>query len=166
MSRLSKFFALPAADQRLLMKAAAHLAGTSLGLRLLPFSSWRHRLGDTADAAATPAGTSRQPAERIAWAVGAASSYVPGATCLVQAVVARSMMVRQGFPAQVRIGVRVGETSRVEAHAWLELDGQVILGNSSGDPHVPLEGPAGSALQPTGTEHPVDSTHKTTDTRS
>ena len=155
MSRLRKFFALPASERWLLMKAVAKLTGTTIGLRALPFSYWRHRLGDTADAPTTPPGVSKQPAERIAWAVGVAAAYVPGATCLVQALVARSMMLRQGFPAQVRIGVRPGETTRMEAHAWLVLDGQVILGDSPGCPHTVLEESAAS-----GSEAPVDSTQK------
>ncbi len=144
MSRLHKFFALPAGEQRLLMNAAAKLTWTSLELRILPFSWWRHRLGDAGDAAANSSDVSKQPAERIAWAVGVASAYVPGATCLVQALVARSMMLRQGLPAQVRIGVRAGEAARVHAHAWLVLDGQVVLGESLGRPHVPLENPGGT----------------------
>ena len=155
MSRLYKFFALPAPEQWLLMKAVARLTWMSIGLRILPFSHWRSHLGEAADSTATPSGVSKQPAERIAWAVGVAASYVPGATCLVQALVARSMMLRGGFPAQVRIGVRPGEASRMEAHAWLVLDGRVILGDSPGCPHTVLK-----ESSATGPETPVDSTHK------
>ncbi|MGH9556977.1 MAG: lasso peptide biosynthesis B2 protein, partial [Terriglobales bacterium] len=156
MGRLRKFLALPGIDQRLLMRAAGRLAWTSLGIRLLPFSYWRPRLGDAPDCSTTPNRISTHPAEQIAWAVGVASGYVPGATCLVQALVAKSMMSRIGFPAQVRIGVRAGEQSRLQAHAWLVLSGQVILGESPGCPHVPLEKPADSRLPvATGIEAPV-----------
>lgn len=157
MSRLHKFLALPAPEQWLLMKAVARLTWTSIGLRILPFSYWRHRLGDATDATTTPPGVSKQSAERIAWAVGVAAAYVPGATCLVQALVARSMMLGQGFPAQVRIGVRPGETSRMEAHAWLVVDGQVVLGDSPGCPHTVLGTSAGTAL---GAEPSADSARK------
>lgn len=143
MNRLRKFRALSGEEQRLLIEAAGRVAWTSLGLRLLPFSYWRPRLGDAANASSVPGKTPTHPAERIAWAVSLAAGYVPGATCLVQALVARSMMSREGFPARVRIGVRVGETSRLEAHAWLVLDDRIILGDSPGCPHVPLETPAG-----------------------
>ncbi|MGH9602340.1 MAG: lasso peptide biosynthesis B2 protein [Terriglobales bacterium] len=163
MSRLRKFLALPAGDQWLLMKAAGNLSWTSLGLRLLPFSYWRQRMGDATSAPAeqTPA----RPAERIAWAVGVAAGYVPGATCLVQALVARSMLERKGLAALVRIGVRGREASGLEAHAWLVLGDQIILGDSPGCPHVPLEKPVGGP-QPTtgGIEASAESAHKPTAT--
>jgi hypothetical protein len=142
-NRLRKFFALQLSDQGLLMESVIRLAWTSLGLRVLPFSYWRPRLGTSAEGTTTLPGNS-PPAERIAWAVGVAAGYVPGATCLVQALAAKSMLRRKGYPALVRIGVRAGEGSHLEAHAWLVLDGQVILGRSPGCPHVPLERPGGS----------------------
>ncbi|MCI0354668.1 MAG: lasso peptide biosynthesis B2 protein [Acidobacteria bacterium] len=163
MNRLRKFLALPGEDQRLLIEAAGRVAWTSLGLRLLPFAYWRPRLGAAASASAAPATIPTRPAERIAWAVGVAAGYVPGATCLVQAVVARSMMSREGFPAHVHIGVRAGENSRPEAHAWLVLDGRIILGNTPGCPHVPLETPVGLAPRASVTiEAPAESARKRT----
>ncbi|MGH9557405.1 MAG: lasso peptide biosynthesis B2 protein [Terriglobales bacterium] len=160
MGRLRKFLALPGIERSLLIKAAARQAWISAGLRVLPFSYWRPRLKDSTRAAA-PAPSHPVPAERVVWAVATAARYVPGATCLVQALAAQSMMSRIGFPAQVRIGVRAGEQSCLEAHAWLVLNGQVILGESPGCPHVPLEKPADSRLPvATGIEAPVESTHK------
>lgn len=143
MSRFRKFLALPAGDQRLLIAAAGKVAWTSLGLRMLPFSYWRPQIEDVETASASPAETGSRPAERIAWAVGVAAGLVPGSTCLVQALAAKAMLERKGFPARVRIGVRGSEGSGLDAHAWLVLNGRVILGESSGCPHIPLEKPAG-----------------------
>ena len=54
------------------------------------------------------------------------SRYVPGSTCLVQALAGQWMLLREGYPAQLRIGVSKAEG--FEAHAWVELEGKVLIG--------------------------------------
>jgi hypothetical protein len=54
---------------------------------------------------------------------------VPGATCLSQALAAQTLFLRQGYPAELHIGVAKNETGQLEAHAWVESEGQVVIGD-------------------------------------
>lgn len=124
MSKLSKFRALPRPQQRLLMRAACLTSAVSLGLRLLPFSTLQRWLQPKAvlDSKFAPSKND------VVWAVTIASRYVPGATCLVQALAAERLLKRAGHPAQLRIGVANQPAFR--AHAWVESDGKVLLGET------------------------------------
>jgi hypothetical protein len=51
------------------------------------------------------------------------------APCLPTALVAQWMLRRRGIPSRLRLGIR-RETSALAAHAWLEIDGKVVFGNS------------------------------------
>jgi len=68
-------------------------------------------------------------APRIAWAVRVACRYVPRATCLVRALAGQVVMAWHGHAGIVTIGVALRE-GRFGAHAWLESQGQVLLGDS------------------------------------
>ncbi len=50
--------------------------------------------------------------------------------CLVESLTLCTMLARRGVPSTVVIGVQPGE--RFGAHAWVELDGQVVLPGGSG----------------------------------
>jgi hypothetical protein len=51
-------------------------------------------------------------------------------TCLVRALAADAMLRRRGHAPEIRFGVRTPETGAtgIEAHAWLDLSGAVVLG--------------------------------------
>jgi hypothetical protein len=79
------------------------------------------RLLADADSTATP--------DDITWSVNVLSSYLPAAvTCLRRAIVAQAMLASHGYPARVRIGVRKAG-SEFRAHAWVEHEGRVLLGD-------------------------------------
>ncbi|MBX3466782.1 MAG: lasso peptide biosynthesis B2 protein [Planctomycetes bacterium] len=81
----------------------------------------------------------RRPREprRIVWAVRVAAARVPGATCLVQALVGQALLARSGRSSAVRFGVRRGAAG-VEAHAWLEHEGSALVG--ADERYAPFEG--------------------------
>lgn len=68
--------------------------------------------------------------DRAIWAVPAASRRVPGATCLVKALAGRLAIARCGRSAEIRIGV-LPDGDTLIAHAWLELDGRVVIGGEA-----------------------------------
>lgn len=68
-------------------------------------------------------------AARIAWAIGVACRYVPRATCLLRALAGQVVMVWHGHACIVTVGVALRE-GRFGAHAWLENQGHVLLGDS------------------------------------
>jgi hypothetical protein len=71
--------------------------------------------------------------EHVVWAVRIVSRYVPGATCLTQALAAQALLTRSGFPSQVEIGVAKDALRRLHSHAWVVCQGQVVLGGQRPD---------------------------------
>ncbi len=130
MGRLRKFLALPGKDRGLLMAAGWRVAWASLGLRLLPFSYWRRRMEDAAPRSPAQASAPAPTADRIVWAVATAAGYVPGATCLVQALAARDLLRSEGYPARICLGVDTRGEDRFRAHAWVECEGRILLGGA------------------------------------
>lgn len=107
-------------------------AGIWLGLRLCPVPILRRVLA--AKRPAVPA-RGRPPdtreLERITWAAGVASRVWPATgTCLSQALTAQVLLRRNGYPARLRIGVARREGERLQAHAWVESGGRVVMGGS------------------------------------
>jgi hypothetical protein len=72
-------------------------------------------------------------AEKVVWAVTASSRYVPAATCLTQAFATQVLLSRRGLAARLRIGVVKGKDGRLQAHAWVESNGVVVIGGSGPD---------------------------------
>ena len=66
---------------------------------------------------------------RIAWLAKHASNFVPGATCLVQALAGKVVFGLHGCEPKLVIGVRKDGPNDILSHAWLEYDGQTIIGN-------------------------------------
>jgi hypothetical protein len=124
-TRLLKFMDLSAQERSLLARAACLMTAFRLGFWLLPFS-WllavTHLAGHPAPAAA------RLDPAPIVWAVQVVSRYVPGATCLVQALTATALLKRAGLPASLHIGVAKQSGEHFDAHAWVECRGEVVIG--------------------------------------
>ena len=107
------------------VRACVVLAATRLALRTLRWRRAVDLLDGPLPACPSPA---RDPAE-VAAAVLAASRLLPGtSSCLAQALAARILLRRQGLPCELRIGVNRPSHGGLEAHAWLESEGHVILG--------------------------------------
>lgn len=133
MRRLNKLLRLPAAERGLLARAAILLGAIRLGLWLLPFRTFRRLLDRVTHAPHRPGTLDRRQAspEQVVWAVTTASRYLPGArTCLVRALAAQVLLARRGHPTRLRIGVAKGEAGQLEAHAWVEKDGKVLIGGT------------------------------------
>lgn len=69
------------------------------------------------------------PAQDLARAVRRASRLVPKANCLPQALAGQILLGRAGYETEVRIGIRQTPARGFEAHAWLEHDGRILLGD-------------------------------------
>lgn len=75
---------------------------------------------------------------RMAWLVEVASRYAPvNVTCLKKALVLSWLLGRRGIATTLRIGV-ARQQGDLTAHAWLELNGQVILGLPGSNGYAPL----------------------------
>jgi hypothetical protein len=140
MTRLSKFIALAPAERRVLLQALASVTVMRLATWTMPFARVR-ALADRMRSNSVRAGTEILPRERLAWAVNAAGNVVPaGANCLVRALAAEVMLGRYGYPAELRFGVGNSTAGGFKAHAWLESEGTVVIGDFELENHVPLAG--------------------------
>ncbi len=143
MSRIGKFIVLNRSDRTLVLNTIAPIVAMRIAMWTMPFE----RVNRIADAMSRPVRrTSRAgtpvplpTARRIAWAVAALSRVVPGAgNCLVRALATGIVLKRYGYPAELKIGVMKPAGGRLEAHAWLESGGSVVIGDFQLDQFVPL----------------------------
>jgi hypothetical protein len=129
---------LPAGDRRILAEAAALIVGARVALALLPFRTV-HRVA--ARAARLRSRRSLSPSrERVAWAVRAVASRVPGTACLAESLAAYALMSRHGHPTRFCIGVRKSESGSIlDGHAWVEDDASPApRGDADGFARLPL----------------------------
>jgi hypothetical protein len=79
---------------------------------------------------------SRIPLLQITWAIHMMSRFTPKATCLVRALAGQILLSSYGYDSNIKIGVS-RDKGEFEAHAWLENDGRIVLGESEVD-YVPI----------------------------
>jgi hypothetical protein len=143
--KLRTALGLSAAERALFCRAWIRLLRVGLALRSLPLPEVQ-KLAAGARPLPSPL-----PASRVAYLVAAAARHhLLTLRCLPRAVVLQSLLRDQVIQTDLRIGVRRIEKN-MEAHAWIERDGQVI-----GDSpevvrlYLPLEQPrlAGESTSP------------------
>ena len=123
-SRLRQFLQLPPGDRSLLARSFFLVGVARLALWILPFNVTRRML------ARRPRPSTAQPTiERIGWAISVAKRFVPKGDCLPQALAAESLLMRDGYPVELRIGVVKRDHGRLEAHAWVESGGRLVVGD-------------------------------------
>ncbi|NJN31117.1 MAG: lasso peptide biosynthesis B2 protein [Synechococcales cyanobacterium RM1_1_8] len=115
---------------RLLVKTYLLLNGIRLALRFLSFpqsQAWVARLSSrqgTVSVSPTSHGW-----RSVVWAIEQATRYSPGgAKCLARALTAEILLKRRGYQPELRYGVLKSSAETFQAHAWVELQGQTILG--------------------------------------
>jgi hypothetical protein len=144
MRRWHKFFRLSCADRCLLINSGLLLGGIRVGLWLLPFRLVQRLLQRRARVLPASRRTYHASIDRIAWAVTVASQYIPLGTCLIQALAAKALLERRGHTASLYIGVARGEAGQLEAHAWVETQGRIVVGDTDVrarlTPFPPLDG--------------------------
>jgi hypothetical protein len=134
--RLASFFRLPLRDRLLLMRAALAVVSAKLAVRTLRLPTARAAVCRLLRPRwfVAPA-----RADRIVWAVQAAGRTIPGMkNCLVQAVAAEAMLLGAGHPCELRIGAAKSGPNELIAHAWLESEGGVLIGDFELDRYTPL----------------------------
>jgi hypothetical protein len=121
---LKRFLRLSKRERLLLFQAAISIFLIRLSLTLLSLRNV-HRL------AVKITWLSDEPlsADRIVRAVRSAARFIPGSTCLVQALAAHSLLIRHGYNPLLTIGVAKNENNRLGAHAWVTCKDEVLIGD-------------------------------------
>ena len=146
MRSLDSWRRIPPARRAMLPTALAAVALVRAGLRFVPLPAWE-RMADRLSAVRSAHSTAAATAQDVAWAVRTAGRLIPRASCLTQALAAKLILSRRGYASRLGIGVARGPAHGLRAHAWLEVNGLVVVGGSSVEEFTPL------LVMPT--EHPA-----------
>ena len=128
---------LPPGHLVALARATAYVVGTRGALMVLP---WRG-VSAAFDAAPTKGGGPDWRRAQVAlWSVDAVSRrLLRGKPCLTQALVAQKLLRGYGVDPDLRIGASLSAGGPFRAHAWLEHDGEVLIGGrDSASQYVPF----------------------------
>jgi Transglutaminase-like superfamily len=120
---------MSAGDRLLLVMTLILIGGMRLGLLLLPFRTLLKVVAKISQPHKEISVAREVSVNKIIWAVNAMSRYMPGVKCLARALTCQVLMNRHGYSHELRIGIAKGETGKLEAHAWIEYQGHIIIGN-------------------------------------
>lgn len=136
MAKIRKFIKLPAFEKRLYLTAGGLLCVMKIVLAILPFSklNWWLLDKDYQPLANKPVNFSPDEVVRIVKTL--ADWLVVDVTCLHIAMTAKILLSQLGFQPKIQFGVRASTHTRtakslqVEAHAWLTIKGEIIMGDN------------------------------------
>ncbi len=116
--------------KKLFVQAFTLMLLVRLGLLLLPFSQLQNLIEQTKSWKFLAFDAQNVTTRAIVLAIHRSAKYGPGTTkCLARALTTGVLMSRYGFPYQIKIGVAKGKNNQLEAHAWVESKGAVIVGD-------------------------------------
>ena len=130
MGLIARYRQLSMDEQRLFFRAFVIIVTIRISLRLLPFRVTRNGMERLRRPAGPWRDLDRRRIHQVAWAVQAASRRLPGSTCLAQGMAAQVLLGRLGQRSELRLGVTRKPDGRLEAHAWVESNGSIVLGDA------------------------------------
>ena len=131
MRRRDKLRFLSWQQRRVVVYACLLLNAIRLALWLLPFGNLMRQL-KTVMSVWICEETKPVSVSFVVWAVAIAGRYTPGsAKCLARALTTQLLLNRYGHCHQLHIGVAKNSSQVLEAHAWIEYQGQAIVGGLS-----------------------------------
>jgi hypothetical protein len=119
---------LPYQKQKLLGQTLIAVSSIRLSLWLFPFKALNQWLSNFASTNSDDRKVEWDVIDNVTSAVQACSIYVPYASCLTQALAVRTLLGLKGQNSQLKIGVDRDEDGKFLAHAWVEIDGKIIIG--------------------------------------
>jgi len=131
MSALLRFFRCSRQRRILLLDAMLRLLIVRCALNILSLASVDKLT------CSGPRALSRSNTADIVSAIETASLYAPAPSCLVRALAASWLLRLNGFNPVLRYGV-MRVRNGLDAHAWIEIDGRVVLGGGSIDRYALL----------------------------
>ena len=130
MTKIAKFFALPAEQKKLILSAAILLPIADVSLRIFGYRKTQqaltHIIGNQKKQ--TPPDTEQfTQAQQVAYCVRNAAQNGPyRSTCLRESLVTWWLLQRKGISTILKIGV-AKENGDFKAHAWVEMSGIPII---------------------------------------
>lgn len=138
MSAIVSFIKLPTQEKWVAIDSFFWVITMRLMIWILPFHSLQKRVQKIVSNYSYSKSNSLISMKLIKIMIIVASRYVPRATCLVQAMAGYILFSKYGYTTSIKIGV-LAEEGEFEAHAWLEKENCVVLGESEKDFRTILE---------------------------
>lgn len=140
MKQILKFLNLTEQDRQLLLKSFILLGLIRLGLWLLPFGTLRQCLNNRLQLFSQSPKITFTELDKVSWAIDVSSRYWFGEVkCLAKALTTQILMSSYGYCPQLQIGVAKSKQGNLEAHAWVENEGKVVVGHLPNLSHfIPL----------------------------
>lgn len=127
MSKAGTFFKLSNLEKKILIKALMLLWIVRIMLYALPFQTLQNIIKKFTSTEENKIHSVE--IRKLIWAVEVMSVYTLRATCLTRALAAQILLARYNYSSNIKIGVSKNK-GEFEAHAWLEADDKIILGES------------------------------------
>jgi hypothetical protein len=131
MRRLRTFLRLTASERFLFLGTWQLLWRIRLMLWLLPYQRWRRVVAEMIQIEQEHA-LNRDMVDQLTRAVRIMRRFVPGASCLTLALTTQILLAREGQRSQLRVGVLQNASGKLEAHAWVQVNGRVVIGGKQG----------------------------------
>ena len=136
MRRLRKFLYLSLGDKILFFKAIVLIGVFRISLLIFPLKIVQ-QIVDSVTPRLSKSKTI--PQEKISWSVKTVGNYLLGSkSCLPLALATEVLLKQNGYPATINIGVYKGDEIKFEAHAWVESEGKIIVGEETVKYYTPL----------------------------
>lgn len=125
-ARATEFASLSREERTLLCTVTAVLLSSRLLLPVVGLDRTRRTIGWLVRAL-PPYARLRDP-DHVPWAVEVAVAHLPVTlTCLMRAIAGEALLTASDYRARIRLGVARDEEFR--AHAWVERQGEVVIGD-------------------------------------
>jgi hypothetical protein len=118
---------LPPKKLYLLTRVAALLLGLNIRLKRSPAKTTQRWLSRISSRGHGQEANYLNVKRDIVWAIDALSPYF-AATCLPRALAAQTLLLQAGYETTLRIGMAKTADGKLEGHAWLERNGDIIIG--------------------------------------
>jgi hypothetical protein len=128
-TQVARFLALAPADRRLFLQAAIAVPLVRTALRVVGFRRCQAALNRLTPVRVRPAAAPPvlDDVTRLARLVRAAAHHgVVDRNCLTESMAIWWLLRRCGLESDIRIGVRIDDDGRLDAHAWVEWAGTAL----------------------------------------
>nr|WP_295930378.1 lasso peptide biosynthesis B2 protein [uncultured Dyadobacter sp.] len=124
---ISRWRTLSVSEKISFLKAAVCLSCIKIGLTVLPFSMFRkifHWFTATSEVTEVP----QVKIDRLVWAVDTAANLLPFELLCLPRALAVKYLLRKAPSMTLEIGIEVNPAKHFEAHAWIEQNGNIVIG--------------------------------------
>lgn len=130
MKKIQKFLHLKSNERYLLIETFLLLNLIRISFLVLKFPALQNILNKISQFNPHEIVCSEELTDKIVWRVEISSQLSPGGVkCLARALLVHTLMKRAGFNPILRIGVTDNPLKNFQAHAWVEYEGKIVIGN-------------------------------------